>query len=100
MNMEINRRTFLGTLAAAAGTQLRAAAPEAPTAPVAVAKVKTYAEQAAAMEKMMDQLGGLGRIVKNKTVNIKINFTGEATSRLGYLPPSRSYSRITSHGLG
>jgi len=92
MGYEINRRTFLGSLGAlaAAGTPLRAA-PEAPTAPVAVAKVKTYAEQAAAIEKMMDQLGGLGKIVKGKTVNIKINFTGEATSRLGYLPPSRSY---------
>ncbi|MEO8597761.1 MAG: DUF362 domain-containing protein [Candidatus Solibacter sp.] len=90
MGIEINRRAFLGTLAAA-GTQLRAAAPTAPTAPVAVAQVKTYDDHLAVLGKMMDQLGGLGKLVKGKTVNIKINMTGEPNTRLGYLPPSRSY---------
>jgi uncharacterized protein (DUF362 family) len=90
MAMEVNRRTFLGTLAAG-GTRLRAAAPEAPTAPVAVAKCKTYADYLPVIEKMIDQIGGLGRLVKNKTVAIKINFTGGATQRLGHLPNSRTY---------
>ena len=39
-----------------------------------------------ALQKMFDQLGGLERIVKNKTVAIKVNLTGSPTLRLGYLP--------------
>jgi len=35
---------------------------------------------------MFDQLGGLGRIVKGKTVAIKINLTGMPSYRVGYLP--------------
>jgi uncharacterized protein (DUF362 family) len=35
---------------------------------------------------MFDQLGGLGRLVKGKTVAIKINLTGPPSYRLGYLP--------------
>jgi uncharacterized protein (DUF362 family) len=87
--MDMNRRLFLGSIAAA-GTQLRAAAP-APAAPVALAKCKTYQEAVPLLEKMVDQLGGLGKIVRNKTVTIKINFTGGPTTRLGYLPQSRTY---------
>ncbi len=88
--MDINRRLFLGTLAASAA-QARAAAPSAPTAPVAVAKCKTYDQYLPVMEKMLDQIGGLGRLVKGKTVVIKINFTGGPNTRLGYLPASRTY---------
>ena len=60
----------------------------APTAPVAVARCKTYdpAGLLPAMRKMFDQLDGLGRLVKGKTVAIKINLTGAPTYRLGYLP--------------
>ena len=90
MGLEMNRRTFLGGLAAA-GIQARAAAPAAPTAPVAIAKCKTYAEYLPVMEKMIDQIGGLGKLVKGKTVAIKINFTGGPTTRLGFLPQSRTY---------
>jgi len=38
------------------------------------------------MQKMFDQLGGLERLVKGKTVACKINLTGSPTYRLGYLP--------------
>ena len=60
----------------------------APTAPVAVARCKTYkpSELLPAMQKMFDQLGGLGRLVKGKTVAMKVNLTGAPTYRLGYLP--------------
>ena len=63
-------------------------AAEAPAAPVAIGRSKTYdtAELLPAMEKMFDQLGGLGRLVKGKTVAMKINLTGSPTYRLGYLP--------------
>ena len=90
MRMEMNRRTFLGGLAVA-GLPARSAAPAAPTAPVAIAKCKTYAEYLPVMEKMIDQVGGLGRLVKGKTVVIKINFTGGPNTRLGFLSQSRTY---------
>src|ERR1019366_4387408 len=87
------RREWLWKTAAAvsgaygAGRSMGRAA-EAPTAPVAVARCRTYdpAELVPAMRKMSDQLGGLGRLVKGKTVAIKINLTGSPTYRLGYLP--------------
>jgi uncharacterized protein (DUF362 family) len=64
----------------------RAAA--APAAPVAVAKCGTYdpAQLVPALSRLFDQLGGLGRVVKGKTVAVKINLTGEPTYRLGHLP--------------
>lgn len=56
--------------------------------PVAVSRCKTYDpnELLPTMQKMFDQLGGLGRLVNGKTVAIKINLTGSPTYRLGYLP--------------
>src|SRR5271165_530965 len=72
--------------ALAAGAMLRAA--DAPTAPVAIGRSKTYepSELLPVMQKMFDQLGGLERLVKGKTVAVKINLTGSPTYRLGYLP--------------
>lgn len=57
----------------------------APAAPVAIGRIRTYAsgELVAGMQKMFDQLGGVGRLVKGKTVAIKVNFTGGPASRLG-----------------
>lgn len=70
-----------------AGSSLARAA-DAPTAPVTVARCKTYdsSELLPTLQKMFDQLGGLGRLVKGKTVAIKINLTGSPTYRLGYHP--------------
>jgi uncharacterized protein (DUF362 family) len=63
----------------------------APTAPVALARCKSYGpEFLAAAEKMFDQLGGIGRIVKGKTVTIKVNLTGGENTRLDYLPMGRA----------
>jgi len=63
-------------------------AAEAPAGPVALARCKTYesAELLPALQKMFDQLGGLGKLVSGKTVAIKINLTGAPTYRLGYAP--------------
>jgi uncharacterized protein (DUF362 family) len=85
-----SRRTWLKTAAGAAGAVLleprflRAAA--APALAVSLAKCKTYdpSELLPVMAKMFDQLGGLGKLVKGKTVAIKINLTGAPTYRLGY----------------
>ena len=92
MPCQHSRREWLWKTASAlsgayvAGGMARA---DAPASPVAVAKCKTY--NAAELlpddgQKMFDQLGGLGRIVKGKTVAVKINLTGAPTYRLGYLP--------------
>ena len=65
------------TMAAAplAAGMLRAE--RSPAQPVAVARCQTYdGDLAGTLSTMFDQLGGLGRIVKNKTVTIKVNLTG------------------------
>jgi uncharacterized protein (DUF362 family) len=70
-----------------------ARAAQAPAAPVAVARCKTYdsAELLPAMRRMFDQLGGLGRLVGGKTVAVKINLTGAPTYRLGYSPAEETH---------
>jgi uncharacterized protein (DUF362 family) len=80
----------LGGASLAAAPFVRAAAP---AGPVAVARCKTYepAELLPVMARMFDQLGGLGRLVKGKTVAIKINLTGSPTYRLGYLPAADTH---------
>jgi uncharacterized protein (DUF362 family) len=93
MHCNYTRRKWLSNAAAAvsgaylAGPRLGRAA-TAPATPVAVARCKTYApaELLPTMQKMFDQLGGLGRLVKGKTVAIKINLTGAPTYRIGHLP--------------
>jgi uncharacterized protein (DUF362 family) len=91
--MDCHRRTrrewLFGTSAAAIGWM---AAPlaraTAPSKPVSIARCRSYdpAELLPTMQKMFDQLGGLGSLVAGKTVAIKINLTGSPTYRLGYLP--------------
>ncbi len=84
MQSKLTRRELLAGLGGAAGLSRAAAAP---TAPVAVAQCKTYgAELLPTLERMFDQLGGLGRIVKDKTVAIKLNLTGSPRYRMGYRP--------------
>src|SRR5437660_5567023 len=93
MQSNPTRRQWLSATASAiSGAWLAGSTParaaQAPTAPVAVARCKTYNpnELLATMRTMFDQLGGLGRLVKGKTVAIKINLTGAPSYRLGYLP--------------
>lgn len=82
----MTRREWLSAAAAAAAAPLARA--DAPTSPVAVARCRTYtpAELVPAMDRMFDQLGGLGRLVAGKSVAIKVNLTGAPTYRLGHLP--------------
>jgi len=54
---------------------------------VAVSKCKDYgAELLPTLTRMFDQLGGLGRLVKGKTVAVKINLTGAPSYRLAHQP--------------
>src|SRR5450432_3381108 len=87
----MTRRSLLvnsGLAAAGAGMLTRTGwASVAPAAPVALSRCQTYgAELLPALSKMFDQLGGLGRLAKGKTVAVKINLTGNPDSRLGFLP--------------
>jgi uncharacterized protein (DUF362 family) len=62
-------------LALAAATGLRAK--DAPSAPVAITRCSSYSEDMVEpLNRIFDQLGGLGRIVKGKTVTVKLNLTG------------------------
>ena len=73
-------------LAGAAFTPASAAL--AAASPVSVAKCLTYdpKELLPVMARMFDQLGGVGKLVKGKTVAIKFNLTGSPDQRLGNLP--------------
>jgi uncharacterized protein (DUF362 family) len=74
MHSQLTRRHVLaGALAAAPLSRAFAA----PTATVAIARARAY-DQAleGTLKKMFDQIGGLEPIVKNKTVAIKLNLTG------------------------
>ena len=83
----ITRREWISGAAGVAGAGLLRAA-DAPTATVAVTRCRTYspAEVVSSLEQLFDQIGGLGPIVKGKTVGVKINLTGAPSYRLGHLP--------------
>lgn len=86
--MRISRREWLALIAAT--PVLRAA--EAPAAPVAIARCKSYTDGVTErLNTMFDQLGGLGRLVKNKTVTVKLNLTGSPGTRLQGKPPAQTH---------
>ena len=67
-------------------------APASPTAPVAVAQCPAYGPAVRpTLATLFDQLGGLDRIVKGKTVAIKLNLTGNANGSLRGLPKGETY---------
>ncbi len=97
MKGQINRRGFIqGLGAGTAGLYLGGlnafASNQAPTAPVAVARCAEYGPQAhAALAVMFDQLGGLERLVKGKSVAVKLNLTGTSKNRVNGLPLGMSH---------
>jgi len=78
--MTITRREMIAGLGCAAmGTALRSPvfAATAPAAPVAIGRCRAYDQSfEATLGKMFDQLGGIGSLVKGKTVALKLNLTG------------------------
>jgi uncharacterized protein (DUF362 family) len=86
----LTRRELLAgaaTLAAA-----RPSIAQAPAAPVAMARCRTYGPGLTpTMERLFDGIGGLGRLVKGKTVAIKVNLTGSPSQRLGHAPLSEAH---------
>ena len=90
MSMLCSRRRFIQSLGAAATSlclsdRILGSAP--PSAPVAVARCRSYgAEVLPALARMFDQLGGLERLVKGKTVAVKLNLTGSPEGRVAGAP--------------
>ena len=87
----VTRRSLLvNTGIAAIGTALRpraGRAAEAPAASVALTRCNSYgAELLPTLTRMFDQIGGLGRLAKGKTVAVKVNLTGNPDERLGFQP--------------
>jgi uncharacterized protein (DUF362 family) len=60
---------------------------QAPTSRVAIGLCPEYDRQVAeVLSKMFDQLGGLGPLVRGKTVAIKLNLTGPTDMKLNMMP--------------
>src|SRR5881394_1037881 len=79
MHTKITRREWIAAISAA---PLLRAATNAPAAPVAISKCASYDDDVTAkLAAMFDQLGGLDRIVRGKTVTIKLNLTGSPSYR-------------------
>ena len=72
----MTRRDLLAALSAAPLSH-SATEKSPPAPPVALAKCASYDDGLTeTLSTMFDQLGGLGRVVKNKTVTVKLNLTG------------------------
>jgi uncharacterized protein (DUF362 family) len=62
---------------AAAAAQNVQTVTRAPASPVSIAKVASYDEDLVArLQTMFDQIGGITRLVRGKTVTVKLNLTG------------------------
>lgn len=83
MIQDLTRRELLAGAGALLARPVLSRAATAPTGRVTVAKCKTYGpELVPTLGKMFDELGGLGRLVKGKTVALKVNFIGVRWQRL------------------
>jgi uncharacterized protein (DUF362 family) len=95
MPHELTRRQFLAGSTVAFGLgvgRLVPSARAAAAATVSVAKCGTYGvELLPTLERMFDQLGGLGRLVEGRTIAVKLNLTGPPWVRLGSLPAGRAH---------
>ena len=64
----------------------------APSLPVAIGRCRTYEPQALrqTLDQALDQIGGIQKLVRNKTVTVKLNVTGGPADLAG-LPGFRTY---------
>ncbi|GAB4253729.1 MAG: hypothetical protein Kow00109_29350 [Acidobacteriota bacterium] len=84
------RRRFLqGAALAAVGVHGAARVRAAPTSPVALARCRRYSVHLvkAALRQMFDQIGGIGSLVRGKTVTVKVNLTGNWNTPVQTLSP-------------
>src|SRR5580698_10465435 len=86
----MTRREWLALVAAT--PLLNADTPPAPVAPVSIAKCASYDEDITGqLNTMFDQLGGLPKLVRNKTVTIKLNLTGGPGNRVDGQAPGLTH---------
>lgn len=91
---EMTRRRMIAGVGLAAGVfsiggaeSIWSASSSIPVSPVAVARCRSYSEDLSAVLKtMFDQIGGIGGLVRGKTVAIKLNLTGGASGYRPYPP--------------
>ncbi len=91
MNRNFSRRDFLGAAGMAAGALVAGSrilsAVQAPASRVAIGLFPEYNRQVSeVLSTMFDQLGGLDKLVRGKTVAIKLNMTGPTTDKLNSMP--------------
>jgi uncharacterized protein (DUF362 family) len=86
----MTRREWIALISSA--PLLSAADPAAPAAPVSIAKCGSYDEDLTAkLGAMFDQLGGIEKLVRNKTVAIKVNMTGSPGQRVQGRAPAMTH---------
>ncbi len=86
----MTRREWLASVAATplAKAAIDDNAKAAPAAPVAIGKAASYDDDITGrLQSMFDQLGGVEKLVRNKTVTIKLNLTGVPTNFVNGRPP-------------
>jgi uncharacterized protein (DUF362 family) len=91
MKSSCSRREFLGVAGMAAGAAIAhpalASIVPAPSSRVAIGICQEYDGQVSpVLSVMFDQLGGLQKLVRGKTVAIKLNMTGPANDKLNQMP--------------
>src|SRR5438132_13168128 len=100
MHPSCTRRCFLKTAGAAGAYLLSpwpretpAAVAAKPTSPVSIARCKNYDLQnvLSQTQTLLDQIGGLGKLVAGKTVAVKVNLTGNPREPALGLPAGRTY---------
>jgi uncharacterized protein (DUF362 family) len=91
MRSNFSRRDFLGTVSLAAGAAIvhpaMASAFKTSSSRVAIGACPEYDRRVAeTLSTMFDQLGGIQKLVRGKTVSIKLNMTGPASDKLNSMP--------------
>ncbi len=66
---------------------------DAPSLPVAIRRCESYEPKLLRrqVDQALDQIGGIDKLVRGKTVTIKLNLTGGPQRKLGGLPSYRTY---------
>jgi uncharacterized protein (DUF362 family) len=91
MKSHVSRREFLGAAGMVVGAHIArpalASALKAPASRVAIGQCPEYNRQVTeVLATMFDQLGGLEKLVRGKTVAIKLNMTGLTNFKLNSMP--------------
>ncbi len=78
MSVLLNRREMLTMAAAGLASVKPALSGTAPASPVAIARCRSYdARMYEVLKKTLNQVDGLGKLVRGKTVAVKLNLTGQ-----------------------